>query len=241
MKELTKMNLHFHTKGIALLISGLFVVLTLVVIPSTLAAGKPVIPDEGQAGQGMPREPLIPSTITINSGTVAVGEIFTASIDLDVPAANNLTAITIDVQYDPTVLASDGTCLVNTTDFTLNICNRSDGDGQPPDVFSYTALNVTGVNGVINLGKIPFTGLSAGTSDLTIVVRTFDDGSGESPNVVNGSVQVDEPTAIHLHNFSIAAAEKESGVLMVLLAVLAGVSFISIFQLEEIRKWRRHS
>ena len=184
---------------------GLLLPFILFIVPTTIAESKPLVPVAVQSEVGMGQELLIPSTISINSGMVTSGEVFTASIDLDVPPSNSLTAVTIDIEYDPTVLGSSGACFANTANFTLNLCNRSDGDGQPPDVFSYTAINVTGVNGVINLGAIPFTAVNPGTSALNIVVRTFEDGSGELPSVVNGSVQVQEPTAtaVHLQSFSV--------------------------------------
>lgn len=211
------MNRSRITDLIVLLSFSFLVVLWAIVVPSAFAV-------EGEA----PAEPLSPSTITISSSTVQPGESLSVSIDLAVPAPNSLTALTIDIQYDPTVLTSDGTCFANTApaNFTLNLCNRSDGDGVPPDVFSYSAINVTGVNGMINLGSIPFVASSTGASDLIIVVRTFNDGSGETPITINGSVTVQDPTAIGLSNLS--ARITPSAGLMVLILLFSALTLVVV-------------
>ncbi|MFZ0546726.1 MAG: LamG-like jellyroll fold domain-containing protein [Candidatus Promineifilaceae bacterium] len=163
----------------------------------------------------------VPSTITVGSGGVAPGESVTIPITVVVPVSNNLTAATLRFQYDPTVLTFDS-CATNNSDFTLNICNQSDGDGTPPDVVSFSAIAVIGVNGTLNLGTITFTGNNLGTSDIVIVADTFEDGSGEAPVLNNGTVDVESPTAITLSQMSASAVSSGgNGMILFVLALMA--------------------
>ena len=63
----------------------LFVLLIL----ATAVLALSLVPAAGASQNG-----LVPTTVTIDSGIIGIGETFTTSIDLSVPAANSLTAVT---------------------------------------------------------------------------------------------------------------------------------------------------
>jgi hypothetical protein len=177
-------------------------------------------PQFQSSSPGKSPEAAVPSTITIGSGTTPVGQPITVPITIDVLAPNLLTAVTIRIEFDPAVLSFDG-CAANTIPFTLNICNLSDGDGVNPDVVSFSAISVLGTNGSLDLGTITFNGSSAGTSSLVIVPETLDDGSGETPITIDGSIDVEEPTAVSMGQMSAAVLSTEQTSVMLLLLCLA--------------------
>jgi hypothetical protein len=131
-------------------------------------------------------------------------------------------AATIRIQYDPTTLIFDS-CTTNNADFDFNLCNRSEGDGNPPDVISFSAISAFGVNGPLQLGTITFSGNSSGASSLVIVAETYDDGSGEAPVTIDGTVEVGGPTAVTMGQMSAAAMpiNHVSAVLLIFFLVLA--------------------
>jgi hypothetical protein len=173
----------------------------------------------------------VPSTITIGSGVTAGGDPITVPITIDVPPDNNLTAATLRIQYDPTTLTFDS-CATNNDDFDFNLCNRSEGDGVPPDVVSFSAISVLGVNGTLELGTITFIGNNVGSSSLVIVAETYEDGSGEPPITVDGTVDVEEPTAVTMGQMSAAAISINhvSTMLLIFFLVLAATVVISLMR-----------
>jgi hypothetical protein len=173
----------------------------------------------------------VPSTITIGSGVTAGGDPITVPITIDVPTDNNLTALTLHIQYDPTVLTFDS-CAVNDDDFDFNLCNRSEGDGIPPDVVSFSAISAFGTNGILELGTITFIGNNVGSSSLVIVAETYEDGSGEPPITVDGTVDVEEPTAVTMGQMSAAAISINhvSTMLLIFFLVLAATVVISLMR-----------
>jgi hypothetical protein len=173
----------------------------------------------------------VPSTITIGSGVTAGGDPITVPITIDVPPDNNLAALTLHIQYDPAVLTFDS-CVVNDDDFDFNLCNRSEGDGVPPDVVSFSAISVLGVNGTLELGTITFIGNNGGNSSLVIVAETYEDGSGEAPITVDGTVDVEEPTAVTMGQMSAAAIsiDHASAVPLIFFLVLATTGVILLMR-----------
>jgi hypothetical protein len=167
-------------------------------------------------------EAVVPSTISIGSGVTAVGVPITVPLTIDVPPTNNLMAATLRIQYDPTTLTFDS-CATNNDDFDFNLCNRSEGDGNPPDVISFSAISAFGVNGTLQLGTITFSGNSSGASSLVIVAETYNDGSGEAPVTIDGTVEVEAPTAVTMGQMSAAAMPTNhvSAVLLIFFLVLA--------------------
>lgn len=133
--------------------------------------------------------PEAASTLIVGSDTVGIGEQISIPLSVSVPIENSLEALTVRVQYDPDVVGY-ANCVANTTDFDLNICNNDDSDGVPPDSVAFSAIAITGVNGVLLVGEITFTGESAGISELTIVVDAFQDGSGLPPSTMDGTLTV---------------------------------------------------
>ncbi|MFZ0545348.1 MAG: cohesin domain-containing protein, partial [Candidatus Promineifilaceae bacterium] len=188
------------------------------------------IPQNQSSGDGKAPEVMVPSTIVIGSGMVAPGESVTVPITITVPAANSFTAATIRIQYDPTVLTFDS-CSTNTSDFDFNLCNRSDGDGVPPDVVSYTAIAAFGVNGTLPFGTITFVGNQLGTSSLTIVVSTYEDGSGEPPVTMDGTMQVQDPTAVTASNLSAAGVSSKTAVMDLFILLLIATIFAGCYLL----------
>jgi hypothetical protein len=191
---------------------------------------------EGSEGGAAVPEPVVPelvvpATITIGSGVTASGDPLTVPITLDVPPGNNLTAVTLRIQYDPNVLMFDS-CVVNNVDFDFNLCNRSEGDGVPPDIVSFSAISIFGVNGTLELGTITFVGSNVGSSSLVLVAETFEDGSGEAPIIVNGTIDVEEPTAVNMDQMSAAVISEEniSTVLLIFILVLASVVVIFLMR-----------
>ncbi|MFZ0545430.1 MAG: cohesin domain-containing protein [Candidatus Promineifilaceae bacterium] len=137
-----------------------------------------------------PSQPsMAPSTIHIGSGEAAVGESLTIPVQVNVPDGNSLTAVTLDIAFDPAVVEFTD-CEANSTDFSLSLCNLSEGDGNSPDIVSFTALAVVGVSGDLSLGNVTFTGLAEGITNLTLTARAFDDGSGVTPVMEHGTLTV---------------------------------------------------
>ncbi|MFZ0546642.1 MAG: hypothetical protein WAM60_14445 [Candidatus Promineifilaceae bacterium] len=135
--------------------------------------------------------PLLLSTtgslIEVGSATILQGQTGTIAITATVPSTASLNAFTVHIEYDPTILGYVG-CSVG-SDFT-GVCNRSDDDGTPPDVVSFSAVNPVGINGVVELGEMTFNGTSFGTSALHIVVGTWSDGNPDEPILIDGQVIV---------------------------------------------------
>ncbi|MFZ0545925.1 MAG: cohesin domain-containing protein [Candidatus Promineifilaceae bacterium] len=176
----------------------------------------------------------VPSTISIESGVISSGETITVSIDLNIPTPNSLSAATLRFEFDPTVIRFDS-CATNNTDFQLNLCNLSESDGVSPDVVSFSAISVFGIAGDINLGTITFTGTDVGTSPMTIVADTFEDGSGEAPLIMDGTIEVQSPTAITLSSISVKSSTTPSGIpALPLLLIAAGVNITIYFLI-----WRK--
>lgn len=172
--------------GWLLLFAGGFWLLTGLV---STARGSSITPI-AHPKSSMLKEPLLePSAIAIGSGTINMGEQITVPISLSVPAPNLLVAITLRVEYDPTIV-DFVSCSANTSDFTAALCNQNDGNGEPPDSVAFTALSVTGVNGELVLGEIAFLGAGVGTTDLHLIAEVVDDGSGESPILIDGYITV---------------------------------------------------
>jgi hypothetical protein len=113
------------------------------------------------------RPPARVSNIHIESGSVAVGETKTLPVWVTVSDNYNLTAVTLDIAFDPTIVAFND-CVTNESTFDLTLCALQDGDGQPPNVVSVTALSVSGVNGELFLGEVAFTGLQQGITNLSL-------------------------------------------------------------------------
>jgi hypothetical protein len=179
---------------------------------------------------GKAPEAALPSSITIGSGVTSAGISVTVPITIDVPPTNLLTAATIRIEFDPAVISFDG-CTTNTAPFTLNICNLSDGDGVNPDVVSFSAISVLGTNGSFNLGTITFTGGSTGTSNLVILPETLDDGSGEAPVTIDGSIEVTGPTAVSMGQMSAAAISiEQTGVMLLLLCLALAVTAVALLR-----------
>ena len=211
-----------HPPIYALALSLIFLSLTLGFL--SLVTAVPTFAAEPSS----PSESMIPSTIAIGSGIIGSGEAVTVSLDLVMPAPNAVDALTIHIEYDPNVLGFDN-CDRNGPGFITVLCNQSDGDGQAPDVVSFTAIAIPGVTGSVNLGTITFTGSSIGTSNLVIIPETFSDGSGETPSTTDGAIQVQGPTAVTMGQMSAAAASnQQSSPLLFLLALAAG-TLITLF------------
>ncbi|MFZ0546704.1 MAG: cohesin domain-containing protein [Candidatus Promineifilaceae bacterium] len=184
--------------------------------------------------QGKAPEAAVPSTITVGSGVAAPGETVTVPITVVVPISNSLTAATLRFQYDPTILTFDS-CATNNSDFDFNLCNRSEGDGVPPDVISFSAISAFGVNGTLQLGTITFVGNTEGTSSIVIVPETFQDGSGEAPVVNNGTVDVESPTAVTMGQLSATALSLNQGGTVILILAL----IMAAFALLLLQYWHR--
>jgi hypothetical protein len=130
------------------------------------------------------------SLIETGSAVIDQGQMTTIAITATVPTTASLNAFTIHIEFDPTILGYNA-CAVGGP-FT-GPCNLSDGNGVPPDVVSFSAVNVTGVNGVLTLGTITFNGDSPGSSALHIVVSTWSDGNPDPPVTSDGQITVQSP------------------------------------------------
>ncbi len=134
------------------------------------------------------------STIRINADSVGVGETVIVPVQVNVPAHSSLTAVTIDITYNPNLVAFDG-CQTNDSAFDLSLCavqENQEGDGKDGTLstVSITALAVAGQNGQLLLAEVGFKGLVAGVTDLNLTVSAFEDGSGHQPRLIDGRLQV---------------------------------------------------
>lgn len=190
-------------EGIAPGLSALHIVVTTFLD----GTGQPPIKVDGQITVTT-GEPLR-TVVSVGSDALYLGDTTFPVIPilLDIPANNLLLALTVRIEFDPTII-DFVSCTSNTADFDANLCNNDDNDGVPPDSVAYAAVSTAGVNGVLLLGALEFQGLSIGVSDLHLVLEVIEDGHYD-PALVDGSVSVLEPPYSILFVGSGAAREGE--------------------------------
>ena len=110
--------------------------------------------------------------VRIGSDVVAGSGI---SLSLEVLGAANLGAATIEVHYDPTLVAVTGCELDPNHTFDAGVCNPT-----VPGTVSLNAVSATGVSGDAVLANITFQGVVAGASALHVVIEIFTDIGGVS-------------------------------------------------------------
>ena len=162
----------------------LLFLLALYLLPTTAASG----PGHAPLQAASILSPTTGSLIEIESKTYNVGQSRTVVITATVPPTASLDAFTIHVEYDPAIINYNNFCIVGSL-FT-GVCNESDGDGFPPDVVSFSAVSVTGVNGVVRLGELAFAGTGVGTTPLHLVVATWNDGNPDPPVTIDGQITI---------------------------------------------------
>ena len=123
-------------------------------------------------------------SIAIDSATLMVGD--TSSVDIDAlnMAAPGLGAWSLNVVYDPTVLAQQGCTAANGS-----VCNPSFAS----DTVRISGATASGLPGDSLLASIGFRCLQVGSSALTLTIDTLADGTPGDPQdidaaVVNGSI-----------------------------------------------------
>jgi hypothetical protein len=133
------------------------------------------------------------TTIKVDSGEVGLGQTKTLPIWVHVPEANNLTAITLDITFDSSIVTFVG-CQTNESAFSLSLCALQEGQEEGGESYqktvSITALALNGVRGDLLLAEVEFTGHTSGITQLTLNSRAFEDGSGNGPHLRHGRLQV---------------------------------------------------
>ncbi len=183
-----KTGLNMHSSK-ALFFSGILCLLLYLLITLPTAAF-PGADSPRLLGASMSSLSITGSLIEMESATIAPGEMVNVAITATVPTTASLNAFTLHIEFDPTTIGYVS-CNVG-SDFT-GVCNQSDDDGAAPDVISFSAVNPIGTNGVVELGNITFSGVTAATSGLHIEVATWSDGASSPPITVDGQLIVQLP------------------------------------------------
>lgn len=168
--------------GLIIIFLGLFFLIPVAAVPSD------VRPQLEKAA--VPLRPITGSLVDIQSATIEQGQTVTVTISATVPTTASLNAFTIHIEYDPTILGYVN-CHVGSV--FIGVCNNSDNNGVPPDVVSFSAVEPFGVNGVLTLGDIVFSGDALGTSALHINIETWSDGNPSPPVTMDGQIIVQPP------------------------------------------------
>ena len=131
-----------------------------------------------------------PAVLSVGSGRLEVGETVTIPVSAYIPPnTTGLSALTVDITYDPAIVEYVG-CQADETQFSLSLCNLSNGEAKESATVTFSALAVVGVTGDLSLGNITFTGRANGHSRLALSPRTLQYGSERPPHLSPGRLMV---------------------------------------------------
>ncbi len=132
----------------------------------------------------------VPTTIGVETQQITVGETATFPVSAVVPTMDNLSAATIAIYYDPTLVSATD-CQIDGS--LIGACNPAyDNDGFAPDVLLFSVIAPMGATGAFDLADITLRGEAVGNGTLTIDVRSLRNADGEDLLVTtqDGSTQV---------------------------------------------------
>lgn len=118
-------------------------------------------------------------TISVGSLTTGVGFEGTVSWDALDMAPPGLSAWTIDVSYDPTVVSA-----VDCTADQGGICNAAFAE----NLVRVAGTNIFGLEGDVHLADITFACVSVGVSELLILVGPFADATLGDPQYIDAAL-----------------------------------------------------
>lgn len=141
-----------------------------------------------------PEDEPIDATVSIGSTSLKIGQTGTVPILVEV-GATNLGAATVEVRYDPSLVAVKACNVDPDNVFDFEVCNSEFvNDGGSPAVVRFNVLSSTGVSGSLKLANLTLEakGQSDATTSLDVEIASIKRVGGLPITVANqdGTLQV---------------------------------------------------
>ena len=144
------------------------------------------------------------ATVRVGSNTALGSTVLDVPISAEMPANVNLSAISMEIEYDPSA--------VEITDCSLGAgffgsCNTTfEADGGRRDIVRVSLASATGASGSVDLGKMQIKARdgASGTTEITARVLTMADSGGNAlrSEVQNSTFTLSGVTAVALNTLS---------------------------------------